>query len=43
MYEEKAEANSAVERIAIPLSVMVVIYMIGIGTPALMTFMSTGI
>lgn len=43
LYEEKAEANSAVERIAIPLSVMVVIYMIGIGAPALMTFMSTGI
>jgi len=43
LYEEKAEANSAVERLAIPLSVMVVIYMIGIGTPALMTFMSTGV
>lgn len=42
LYEEKAEANSAVERIAIPLSVMVVIYMFGIGTPALMTFMNTG-
>jgi Flp pilus assembly protein TadB len=42
LYEEKAEANSAVERIAIPLSVMVVIYMIGIGAPALLTFMGTG-
>jgi tight adherence protein C len=43
LYEEKAEANSAVERIAIPLSAMVVIYMIGIGAPALMAFMGNEI